>query len=107
MLHVGKRLNDNSSGWAVVSSAGLTLSYDGDGRIVSEACCVTVDMEVFNSVVVILKIEIEVTVEIGRMGIGIAGSVTVLANVIVSLELAILLGSTVRVFVSSIVRVTV
>lgn len=98
---------DNSSGQSGVSSAELTVTYVADGRMVSDTRCVKVDIEVFNSVVVTLKVEIEITTEIGTTGIGAAGCVIVLAKVIISLEVASVLGSTVRVFVSSIVRVTV
>lgn len=107
-INVGNCPIDNSLGRAGVVSAGLTLSYDADGRMFSNTRCVTIDTtEVFNSVVVILKVEIETTTEIGTTGIGAAGAVTVSANVITSLEVANVLGSTVRVFVSSIVWVTV
>lgn len=106
-LKVGDCLDNDSSGGAVVSSAGLTISYDADGWIVSDAYCVTIDAEVFNSTAVILKVEIEIIVEIGVTSFGGAGSVITWADAMTFFKLVDVLGSTVTVFVSSIVWVTV
>lgn len=100
-------VNNNTSGGVGVPTGGLTVTYTAGGRIVSSASFVTTDIEVFNSTVVILKVEIEVTVEIGMTGACVVDFVSARVDALDFSELVSGLGNTVRVFVSSIVWVTV
>lgn len=97
-------LDKVTSGGVFISPAGLTISSNVVGQLDSAACCVTAGSKLFSSTAVILKVEIEVTIEVGVMGFGTLGSVI---DVVVFDELVNVLGSAVTVFVSSTVWMTV